>query len=160
LQRRGAKINPRMRRLFISAYQSELFNRYLEKRHADGLWRTALAGDVMKTARGGLFMVTPEELAQAQSRLASGEIVPTGPMFGSRMLAPPADSPAGELERALLENGVDFSDPLCPGTRRPLWVPLGDPSIDAVGPDILLRFILPPGSYATVVLEEVMKATH
>ena len=45
-----------LRRLSISAYQSLLFNRWLAERMADGLFATAIAGDVLKKLdTGGLF---------------------------------------------------------------------------------------------------------
>jgi tRNA(Glu) U13 pseudouridine synthase TruD len=48
---------------------------------------------------------------------------------------------------------------LAEGTRRPLLVPLGSPSVRAADdPDaITLEFALPPGAYATVLLSEITK---
>ena len=47
------------------------------------------------------------------------------------------------------------------GARRPLRVPLGEPTVDADkddrGPYLRLTFTLPPGSYATCVTREVCK---
>ena len=44
------------------------------------------------------------------------------------------------------------------GGRRAYRVRLGDPALEPAGPDLWLQFDLPPGSYATVVLDEIMKA--
>jgi len=43
------------------------------------------------------------------------------------------------------------------GERRPLRVPLREHSVTADADDIVVEFALPPGSYATTVLDEVMK---
>ncbi|MCK4501451.1 MAG: tRNA pseudouridine(13) synthase TruD, partial [Desulfuromonadales bacterium] len=47
-----------------------------------------------------------------------------------------------------------------PGERRPLRVPLSEPSISDYGEHFLtLSFILPKGSYATSVLRELIKVS-
>jgi tRNA pseudouridine13 synthase len=154
------------RRLLVSAFQSMLFNRFLERRLEEGLLRTALAGDVLrKRVSGGLFIAEESELAQAASRLETGEIDVTGPMFGPDMRQPGPGSVAALREAELLvDEGLDLSSfahigRLGEGTRRPLTVPVGEAT---VGPgmesnSIVLQFILPPGAYATVLLDEVMK---
>jgi tRNA pseudouridine13 synthase len=153
------------RRLLVSAYQSSLFNRYLEARAADGLLHTVLAGDVLKkTDTGGLFTV--EDVAEAQARLDAHALVVTGPMFGHKMMSPTPGTPSRAREDALLaEEGLDAAafatlGKLAEGTRRPLLVPLGEPRVELGDePDaIRVSFVLPPGSYATVVLGEITKS--
>lgn len=166
---RGEKVSAgfSQRRLFVSAYQSLLFNRYLDRRMADGLLETALIGDVMKkTDTGGLFIVDEAGLVEAEDRRARGAIVPTGPMFGSKMMAPPAGTPAAAREAEIL--GAEGLEPasfarlgdIAEGTRRPLLVPLGDPKVEPAGTEgsIRISFALPAGAYATEVLAEVIKA--
>ena len=152
------------RRLLISAFQSELFNRYLSARLRDGLLRTAILGDVLrKRESGGLFVA--EDLADANERLRAGTLDVTGPMYGSEMKAPPPGTPAqvredetlraAEVSVALFAN----AGPLAEGTRRPLTVPVEAPEV-VPGPSkdsILLRFSLPSGAYATVLVDEVTK---
>jgi tRNA pseudouridine13 synthase len=173
---RGAlRVSDRQRRRFlVSAYQAALFNRYLDARQADGLLRTVIGGDILqKRATGGLFYpASAEEEAAAQERLGRDEVAVTGPMFGGKMMAPPEGSAAAQREAAILaeeELGPEVFRALgdvAEGTRRPLLVPLllpgpGEPPAVAVHPEdpaaVVLRFALPPGSYASVVLEEVMK---
>ena len=43
------------------------------------------------------------------------------------------------------------------GARRAYRVRLGEPSLQHDGNDLVLRFALPKGSYATVVLDEIIK---
>ncbi len=154
------------RRLLVSAYQSERFNRFLDARIDDALLKTALVGDVMKkTDSGGLFTVDESAHADAQERLDAGKLVVTGPMVGHKMMAPPAGTPAAAREEAIWsEDGLGPKamlemGRLAEGTRRPLLVPLGAPSVragDEAG-SLILEFTLPPGAYATVLLQEVTK---
>jgi tRNA pseudouridine13 synthase len=165
---RGPRISPNERRMLISAYQSELFNRYLDARITDGLVDKPLAGDVLKkTDTGGLFTVddTPAALDDAAQRLAARAVVVTGPMYGHKMMSPPPGTPSRAREDALLAaEAIDAESfkvlgKLAEGTRRPLLVPVeGAQARAGDAPDaIVLELTLPPGSYATVLLAEVTK---
>ncbi len=152
----------RMDRLMVSALQSELFNAWLAARVADGLYRRALAGDVLHKRGGGLFDCTEPEVDEA--RLLAGEVVATGPMFGDRMRQPGAGTPAAEREAAILDaaglprDGFARVRALAEGTRRDAAVPLGEPAVAAADDGTLeVAFTLPGGAYATVVMREVMK---
>jgi tRNA pseudouridine13 synthase len=149
-------------RLLVSALQSRLFNRWLAARIADGLYATALAGDVMHKRGGGMFDST--DPAVDEPRVAAGEIVPTGPMFGHRMRAPAAGTPAAEREAAVLaEAGLRPDDfravgAIAAGTRRDAAITVDDAGVVAVAPDAIeVSFTLPAGAYATTVMHEVMK---
>jgi tRNA pseudouridine13 synthase len=158
-------VGPREKRLLVSAYQSALFNRYLEQRMKDGLYRTVIMGDVLrKTDSGGLFVTVDPEVDGA--RLARGEVAPTGPMFGLDVRLPPAESAAGLREAALLvEEGLVLEDfrrvaRIAAGARRPIGVPVGDAAADATDDGALrLTFTLPAGAYATVLCAEIMKSS-
>lgn len=155
----------RLRKLLLSAAQSAVFNRALELRAAGGL-RSVLAGDVLqKVASGGLFIT--EDVAVDQARVDAGELAITGPMPGGREKEPPPGTPARAVEdQALADVGATREDferagRDLPGARRPFLVPLtlGDPPVQPdpapVGPEevaLRLRFSLPAGSYATVVV--------
>jgi tRNA pseudouridine13 synthase len=165
---RGPRISPNERRMLVSAYQAELFNRYLDARIVDGLIDKPLAGDVLKkTDTGGLFTVddTAAALADAAARLAARAVVVTGPMFGHKVMSPPDGTASHAREQALLTaEGIDAAafkvlGKLAEGTRRPLLVPVAHAEARAGDtPDALvLSFALPPGAYATVLLAEVTK---
>lgn len=149
------------RRLLLSALQSELFNRVLAQRIAAGTHRRALAGDVMqKVESGGIFVC--EDPATDQPRIDSWEIVPTGPMFGPKMRAP-AGEPAALEAAVLTEAGLSTGDfaragKLAEGTRRALAVRIADVAKVTQRPDgaLALTFALPSGSYATVLLAEII----
>lgn len=150
----------------LSAGQSALFNLYLLERRTRGLMRTVLAGDILKkTATGGLFECT--EPAVDQARFDSGELGITGPMFGSKMRAPAPGTAAAALEQEILDLAGISPDALkalgnkVEGTRRPLQlpqIPLQTElalATDTLPPGLRLHFALPPGSYATVLLQEL-----
>ena len=160
----------RQRRLYISAFQSMLFNEYLRRRMLDGLLDRVIDGDLLqKRASGGVFCST--DPAADQARLDAGEVAPTGPMYGHRIMCPPPDSAAGVREATLLAaEGIDLTaftrvGKLGQGTRRALAVdlgmaqgriavtPLGDCSVE-------ICFALPAGSYATAVLREIVKGPN
>lgn len=153
-------IPPGMRRFFVSAFQSALFNRVLADRMA-ALDRLEEGDLAWIHAKGAVFRV--EDAAREQERCDAFEVSPSGPVFGMKMVAP--GGAPGEREAAVLAaEGLapaDFSVPgvaRFDGERRPLRVPVGDPSFRVEGEDLLLAFSLPRGCYATNLLAEVTKS--
>ena len=149
------------RKLFLSAYQSALFNALLDARLEDGTWARALLGDVLRKAdTGGLFVCEAPELDQP--RVDRFEVSPAGPMFGPKL--PRAKAEVAAREEALLASeGLTLDDfrrggDETEGARRPYRVRLGEPSAAREGGELVLSFVLPKGSYATVVLDELVKA--
>ena len=125
-----------LRRIALSALQSELFNRCLAARIADGLFGTAIEGDVLKKrATGGLFVSTePDTDAR---RVAAFEVDPAGPLPGHSLFA--AQGEALRREQAILSDaGVD---PACfvaggaemEGARRPYRIAPEELRVEAVG---------------------------
>ena len=159
----------RRRKLLLSAAQSAVFNRYLELRATSGRLTEVRLGDVLqKTDTGGMFVC--EDPVADQQRADAGAVVPTGPMPGGRVMEPPPGTPARALEdQALADSGAtredfDRAGRDLPGARRPVVVAVevGDPPLDAepagdgIAPAVRLRFALPAGSYATVVLAALL----
>jgi tRNA pseudouridine13 synthase len=153
-----------LRKLFVSALQSELFNRVVARRI--GELDRLIEGDIAwKHVNGACFRV--EDLAAEQPRCDALEISPTGPLFGRRMTQP--TGPAADMEEAVLEQAGLEREQVCAkdgtkldGARRPLRIPLIEPGVDAGvddrGPYLLITFALPPGAYATTVLREICKS--
>ncbi len=157
------RLGERERRLLISAVQSELFNQWLERRVTDGLIRRVVDGDWLeKRASGGQFSTTDPRADEA--RVATAEIVVTGPMFGWKLRAAAAGTTAGSREAAVLgDAGMTLESfrpagALAEGTRRPLAIAITDASARASGDDAIdVSFTLPSGAYATAVMREIMK---
>ncbi|MDH3454581.1 MAG: tRNA pseudouridine(13) synthase TruD [Desulfuromonadales bacterium] len=147
-------------RLYLSAYQSSLFDRLIDMRL--GTLNQIWAGDLAyKHINGACFLVTDPEAEQA--RADAFEISPTAPLFGYKTKL--AEGQTGQLEQSLLDaedltlESFHLSGGLAmDGERRPLRVPIQAPEASMDGEDLLLSFSLPKGSFATTVLAEVMKA--
>lgn len=154
------RIRPFLFKFALSAVQSFLFNDYLARRMQDGLLRTVLPGDVMlKWPFGGMFVV--EDVDREQQRFDAREIIMGGPMFGSRTF--PAAGLAATREQTILQEHqitpATFArfGKLATGTRRHNLVYIDDLTAEWEPEGLRLTFTLPAGSYATVLLHEVMK---
>ena len=148
------------RKLQMSALQSEIFNRCVAERVQTSTLGKVYAGELVKKhASGGLFVAPDVE--DTQARADAWEISPTGPMFGAKMRWPEGD--ARKREEALLEeSGLSLDrlakwKRLAPGTRRFVRVPV--PNLDLTVSDntVELDFTLPAGSYATILVREILK---
>ncbi|MFO0935275.1 MAG: tRNA pseudouridine(13) synthase TruD [Gemmataceae bacterium] len=154
------RLRPFLFKFALSAAQSVLFNRVLAQRQLDGLLRTVLPGDVMmKLPFGGIFVA--DDVTVEQARFDARETVHAGPMFGSRTFA--TKGIAAEREAKILaDSGLSpkaFSHfgKLASGTRRHNLIYLDDLTSEWEPDGLRLTFSLPAGSYATVLLREVMK---
>lgn len=152
-------VHPRLKKLYLSAYQSFLFDQVIDAR-LETLDAVANGDLAYKHDNGACFSV--EDAAAEAARAARFEISPTGPLFGCKVKL--AGGAEGELEALLLrDEGITLDSFDLPGglrmegERRPLRVPLGEPvtAMDAEG--LVMEFSLPRGSYATAVLREIMK---
>ena len=158
--KQSKRVRPFQFKFALSSVQSLLFNDYLGRRLAGGLFRRVLPGDVMtKWPVGGMFVA--EDAAAEQERFDRRETVTAGPMFGKRTF--PAKGEAADREaRVLSDNGLtpaafEGFGKLMSGTRRQNLVYLDDLTADWEPDGLRLAVTLPAGSYATVLLREVMK---
>jgi tRNA pseudouridine13 synthase len=156
-------VDHKLVKLFLSAYQSYLFNEALAQRidTLDQIW----LGDVaMKEENGAGFIV--EDVAAEQPRADRFEISPSGPIYGYRLLAPKGDEQKIEqaildAEKITLDNFKESKGAKLRGSRRPFRVRMTDLDVtagtDDAGDFLGMNFSLPSGSYATAVLRELMK---
>ena len=148
-----------LRRLVLSAWQSRVFNAWVAERLRDGLFATAIAGDVLKKLdSGGIF--TCQDPAVDTARVAAFECSPAGPMFGHKMRPAEAEALLRE-ERLLAAEGVAAADLArgggeTEGTRRAARLPVSV-DLDSIDGGYRAAFELPRGSYATVLLAELTK---
>jgi len=150
----------RRARFWLSALQAEVFNAWMDAR---ALPLDAIgAGEVAWIhASGAAFVV--DDVEAASERAAAFEISAAGPLFGTRLLEAKGEALAAET--ALFEShGIPW--PLRPprgvrlrGARRPIRVRPEEASAEAVAGDaVRLCFVLPPGSYATVLVDALFAA--
>ena len=156
-------VDKQMRRFYISAYQSQLFNQIVAARleTLDKL----MPGDLAwKHVNGAVFKV--ENAAVEQPRCDAFEISPTGPLYGHRMT--PAEGEPGRMEQSLIEaEGMNPDEwhegpaHKVRGGRRPLRFRPHEPAVtagtDDAGPHLEVAFQLEAGCYATTVLREICK---
>lgn len=155
---------PRAKRIwYLNAYQAMLFNRIVAKR-IDRLDRVLVGDWAMKHANGACFLV--EDAAAEQRRADAFEISPTGILFGSRVSW--ASGEPGDIERAVAAEfnatpeSLRAAGKACGfrGERRALRVKMEDPDWALQDGVLTVSFTLPPGSYATNVLRELMKTDN
>lgn len=146
------------RGMLLSSARSYLFNELLSERVTQGCWNHYLPGDVMNLAGSESVFVPQLWDATLAARLETGDIHPTGPLWGKGALRTSADS------RALEERVSSRHPALCTGleqagllqSRRALRLPVGALQWEFQDVDSLeLSFSLPPGAYASSVLREV-----
>lgn len=153
-------IPKRMRQMFVSSFQSYLFNRIVSNRVQE-IDRVRVGDLAYLHRNGAVFLV--EETGTTQPRCRAFEISPSAPVLGTKSIL--AEGEPGENERRVLaENRVgpedfDVGGGLnATGQRRSMRLPLRDVALEPVDETgYVLRFSLPPGSYATSVMREILK---
>ncbi|MDP9173785.1 MAG: tRNA pseudouridine(13) synthase TruD [Planctomycetota bacterium] len=157
-------VDERLRRLWVSALQSELFNQTVARR-IHSLNQVMLGDLAEKHDSGGVFRV--EDAAAEQLRCDQFEISPTGPLIGYRMTMP-GGQPLEIEQEIMAGQGLKPADFRVEGKHkikgarrslrvRPMDVQLSS-GVDDHGSHITVAFSLPAGSFATVFLREILKS--
>ena len=153
---------PRSDRSFaLSAARSLIFNRVLAQRVQAGTWNELCAGDVANFDDGNTVFATHELDDSLLARCHSGELHPTGPLWGGAGgLAPQAATAALEAATAAACEPLDrwLSAEGLRAERRPLRLRVQQLSHQWGADDssLRLKFRLNPGSFATTVLRELL----
>jgi len=160
--------------LYIEAYQSYLFNRFLSERIRRGLSLTkALPGDrvVILDEHGlptrNLIHVSESMVEGINEGISRGRFAVVGTLPGYSMRTLPGVQ--GEIEEYIMKSeGVEprqFRVDAIPwlkirGGFRVLSVKPVIKSVESSEDHVVLNFRLPRGNYATVLLREIMKPLH
>lgn len=150
---------PRHKRsIFLSAIRSYLFNQVLAERVRRGDWNTVIDGELTMLAGTQSIFLCEKPDADIEDRVKRLDIHPTGPMPGENGTQPTGF--AAEIERAVLHNWPLLIEVLkaqrVQASRRALRLYPADLEWSFDGDSLTLVFTLPPGTYATTVLREVL----
>jgi tRNA pseudouridine13 synthase len=142
----------------LSAARSLIFNAVLGERVRQGSWATLEPGDVANLdGRGSVFPVA-ELTPDLPDRLAQQDVHPTGPMWGVGELT--TRGRVLELEQRigaqLAEACRLVSDAGLRQERRSLRLKVRELTWEVGADEVLLRFWLRSGSFATAVLRELL----
>lgn len=160
-----------LRRMFVHATQSYLFNRIVSERLSRELPCTrAVEGDIVcfgaETSALGTVpdpgqpqRVTASRVETVNRHIASGRAFVTAPLIGTETTLGTGEP--GDIERSILrETGIDPADFDLPepydssGTRRSVLV---GTDVRVTEDPLTFEFSLPSGSYATVLMREYLK---
>lgn len=150
-----------LRGLYLSAARALLFNKILARRVAAGTWDRPIDGDAMALDGSNSFFVLDGVDAAIAGRASALDVHPTGPLWGRGDIA--TRLAARELEQAALIDDAIWREGLerfgCVQQRRALRTTAADLAWTLANDGTLeLSFALPAGSYATVLLREVIGA--
>ena len=157
---------PKLLSMFVSAYQSWLFNMAVTERCRKGIpLNEPDIGEHLVFANGRVDIVTEKNLAAARQHMKRGRCFVAGRMPGKT-----PDTAEGPLEMTMhslmVNDGISedsfakaaaFVNTNFDGFHRRISLD-ADVTAEVTGADVSLSFGLPPGHYATTVAREYMQS--
>ena len=150
-----------LKRMFVNAYESYLFNKIVNERSKVGINKYCEGDIIIDEDERWIHEIDKETI---QDDINNFVVNPTGPLFGSKV--PFAEGIQGDIERKVIqeENIIkeDFTCPKTPklgshGIRRSIRFKIEDTNVEKIDNGIQVEFFIPKGCYATAVLREIMK---
>lgn len=159
--RRALRPSRFQRGMYLSAARAWIFNHILAERVVQHTWNTAMTGDVFWLEGTKRFFIPTQIDEDIHSRLAQGDIHPTGALWGEGELQ--SCDGVAKLEQSVVSQWQEFAEGLVAARltqdRRPLRVlPQAlTHNYDADAHRLILSFALPAGAYATTVMRELVR---
>jgi len=152
----GRRVDRHTRSLLLSAARSELFNAVLAQRVSDGSWSHGIDGEVWCLS-GSRSWFRDDGSTELPERLAHGDIHPSGPLWGRGEL--PSTGDCAALERRIIDQDSELAIGLekagMEQDRRALRLMPSELSWSWAAEGLRVCFVLPAGTYATVVMREL-----
>jgi tRNA pseudouridine13 synthase len=170
-ERAVSKIPSRVLTIFVHAYQSYLFNRFISQRAESSLpLDLPVPGDFLikldeaHSGRDSWLFITEKNCEERVKLVQSGEYGLSIPLVGYSTKTPPSVQ-TDMLRKLMLEEDVRFQDFHKPkrkainsaGGFHLLSINLKEIRGECEEDDFVLHFQLRKGAYATVVMREIMK---
>ena len=155
---RRVRMQRNKKSIYLSAIRSFVFNHLLAERVDLGNWNTMINGDLAML--DGTRSIFPVELpdTEIEERCKRLDIHPTGPLPGENGIQVLGD--AATLEQSVISDWSELLEVLVSGrvqaSRRSLRLYATDLAWDFEHGNLELSFTLPPGTYATTVLREIL----
>jgi len=148
--------NPLLRGIYYSAARSWIFNSILSKRVAAGNWDKALPGDVVQLQGSQSIFTAYEITPEIIHRIETHDLSPASPLPGKKKSA----RIELELIQALYDEHHEWILALGEAGMEEVWrtnrLDVEDLQYSIENNCAELRFALPPGSYATAIIRELI----
>lgn len=150
-----------LKRMFVNAYESYLFNKIVNERAKIGINKYFDGDIIIDNEQTWIHEIDENTI---QDDLNNFVLNPTGPLLGSKV--PFAEGIQGEIERKVIKDEnvkkEDFACPKTPklgshGIRRSIRFKIEDTDVERIDNGISVEFFIPRGCYATAVLREIIK---
>ena len=147
----------------LSAARSLIFNQILAARVRDGSWHQGLAGEVFNLDGSGSIFTSDVIDDTLRDRLSSGDIHPTGVLWGTDNdkvsgTAAALETDVVQRDSLLMQLATGLETREVKAQRRPLRLPIDDLSWTwADEQTLVLNFTLTTGSFATSVLASLVQ---
>lgn len=150
-----------LKRMFVNAYESYLFNKIVNERAKIGIDKYYEGDIIINHEERWVHEIDTNTINED---IASFKLNPTAPLLGSKV--PLAEGEQGEIERKIIADEQitkeSFECPKTPklgshGVRRSIRFKVEDTYVEEIENGISVEFFIPKGCYATSVLREIMK---
>ena len=154
----GGRLPRNKKSIYLSSVRSFLFNHVVSRRVELGNWNRIIDGDIasLDGSRSSFPCLMPDP--ELSRRCEEFDIHPSGPLPGGD--GKQVERAAAEIECSVLEPYETLIDNLAraglKAARRALRLVPKGMEWERNGDDLMLKFELPPGAYATSVLRELV----